>query len=217
MESLIYNRVSTEEQNPENQIKDCVSLAKSLNIEDYRVLEEQKSAFKDNEKREQFNLILSLIKKNKVGNLIVWDLDRLYRDRKKLIEFFQLTKAYKTKVHSYRQQWLNDLNNIPSPFNEIMFDLMIQILGWLAEEESRKKSERVKAAIRVKDGVKQSYKGNKWGRPSLSKKTKQRIRDMWNEGVSMKRISRELFYWDKNGNKKNVSVGVVHKIIHGKA
>jgi len=29
-----------------------------------------------------------------------------------------------------------------------MFDMMLQIMGWLAEEESKKKSERVKIAYK---------------------------------------------------------------------
>ena len=51
-----------------------------------------------------------------------------------------------------------------------MWDFMIQQAGEEAEEESRKKSERVKLAVRNEDGVTKSYKGNKWGRKTMSSK-----------------------------------------------
>jgi hypothetical protein len=41
---------------------------------------------------------------------------------------------------------------------------MIQNEGEKAEEESKKKSDRVKLAVKQVNGVTKSYKGNKWGR-----------------------------------------------------
>lgn len=73
--TIIYNRVSTEEQNPENQLKDCIKLVSELNITNYEVLEEKKSAWKNDNKREVFNEIRQRIIKSNLKNLIVWDLD----------------------------------------------------------------------------------------------------------------------------------------------
>ena len=138
--NIVYIRTSTHDQHPENQLKDCLSINK---WGEYSVYDEELSAWKDDFKREQFGAITDLIKKRKVTHLIVWDLDRLYRNRKKLIGFFQLCKVYKCKVHSFRQQWLEDINKMPEPWNEMMFDLMLQVMGWIAEDESNKKSERI--------------------------------------------------------------------------
>ena len=82
-ENIIYNRVSTDRQNPANQLKDCVSVARRLNLIDYKILSEKKSGFKEIE-REVFNSIKKAVQQRQVKNLIVWDLDRLYRNRKKL-------------------------------------------------------------------------------------------------------------------------------------
>lgn len=213
MDALIYNRTSTEEQNPENQLKDCVSIANRLSLT-YEVLEEHKSAFKDNVNRDKFKEALKLIKSKKIKNFIVWDLDRIYRNRKKLINFFQICKFYKVKIHSFNQSWLDNLNSIPEPFNEIMFDLMLQIMGWLAEEESMKKSQRVKIAVRKVNGVTKSYKGNKWGRKNIeTKRLKEDILKLRNEGKTLREIAKLVYYYDKNNNQKNPSPARVMQIL----
>lgn len=210
---MIYLRTSTEEQNPQNQLKDCLEVLRRLNINEYEVFEDKISGWKD-VRREGFDKVKSLISKKEVQHLIVWDLDRLVRNRRKLIEFFEFCRIYHCKIHSYRQQWLESLNTIQEPFNEIMFNLMLQIMGWLAEEESIKKSERVKIAVRRKDGEKtKSYKGNIWGRKSLSKKVINEVLELHNQGKSIRQITKIAFYWDKNNNKRFLSIGAVHKII----
>jgi len=86
-------------------------------------------------------------------------------------------------------------------------------MGWLAEDESKKKSERIKASVRKKDGKTVSYKGNKWGRKSLSKQAKDKIITLHKEGVSIRNICKQVTYTDKNNSMKNVSVGIVHKTL----
>ena len=200
MKAIIYLRTSTEEQNPQNQLKDCLSINK---YGDHELFEEKQSAYKDRDRKE-FNQVIKLIKQQENSHLIVWDLDRIYRNRKKLIEFFDMCKIYNCKIHSFRQTWLEELHKIQEPFNEIMHTLMLQIMGWLAEEESKKKSERVKLAVRKKEGHStKSYKGNKWGRKSLSSQKQNKIKELRTQGKSIRDISKEL----------NISVGVVHKFI----
>lgn len=204
MSKAVYIRTSTEEQSPENQKQDCFSLLN--NSKDVEIYLEKQSAWKDNKEREVFETLKKDISKGKVERLVVWDLDRIYRNRKKLISFFEFCKQYKVKIHSYRQQWLEQLNNIQEPFNDIMFNLMLEIMGWLAEEESRKKSERVKTAFR-------SGKYKNWGRPSLPKSAINEVLSLYNQGYSLRKISQSVFYWDKSRNKRKVSLGGVHKII----
>lgn len=200
MKKIIYLRTSTEEQNPQNQLRDCKSL---LNNSDFELIEEKQSAFKDKD-RPQFESIRNRIKKREINELICWDLDRLYRNRKKLVQFFGYCKIYKCKINSFRQQWLDQLNKMPEPFNEIMFDMMIQIMGWLAEEESKKRSDRVKIAF------KNSKK--KWGRRPL-KKVESRVMELYNQGKTTREIASLVHYWDKSRNKKFISKSAVHKII----
>lgn len=200
MKVVIYIRTSTKEQEPENQLDACLQLNQWGS---YEVFKDQQSAWKDNKERDDFNKLLVLIKKGQVSHLIVWDLDRLYRNRLKLVEFFKLCKAYKCTIHSVRQAWLEDMTKIPAPWNDIMFDLMINIMGWIAEEESSKKSDRVKKATRQIGGQTVSYKGNKWGRKAVSKQKRSQIEDYFKENprASIRQASETL----------KLGVGTVHK------
>lgn len=210
---IVYIRTSTDEQNPNNQLKDIDTL---VDLDDTSVFEDKHSAWKNDEGRIEFSKIKGLIKKRGVSDLFIWDFDRLYRNRKKLITFFKFCKVYNCKIHSFRQDWFDSLNKMPEPFNEMMFDFMLQIMGWLGEEESSKKSDRVKLAVRKKKGVTVSYKGNKWGRKGLSKQTIKRVIDMKlnNPRLSVRKIAENAYYYDDSGNKKKLSKSAVHKILY---
>jgi len=199
MEIAMYIRTSTEEQTPALQIKDCSDLASGS----FKIYQDKQSAWKDNKERESFERLKKDIKKGDIKELIVWDLDRLYRNRKKLIEFFEYCRIFGCSVQSYRQQWLSNLNKIQPPFNEIMFDLMLQIMGWLAEEESIKKSERVKLAVSKRDGITHSKYGNKWGRKTISTYKLNQIHNMYKSDLSLRQIAKQV----------GVSKSVVHKTL----
>ena len=218
--TIIYLRTSTEEQNPEIQKKDCEELSKKLNIFDYEVLEEQKSAFKEDAQRDKWDIIISLIKKGKLNNLIVWDLDRIYRNRKKLVGFFELCKLNKCLIFSVRQTFLNEIQDLKLPegfefIKEMMINNFIQFLGWIAEDESKKKSDRIRNAIVMTDEGAFSYKGNKWGRKEISQNTINKVLELKQSGISIREIAKQIFYYDKNNNQKQISRSVVHKIISG--
>lgn len=209
MESIIYIRTSTEDQEPKNQIKACEKLTEP----GYILLEDKQSAFTDNKERDGFEKAKKLIKKKKISKFIVWDLDRIYRNRIKLKEFFQFCKIYECSIHSVNQAWLEELSNVPAPFDDIMHELMLNLMGWLAEDESKKKSKRVRLAVRRVPGQPtKSYRGKKWGRkkmPSAEKK----IIQCHKEGKNLREICKEVYYWDKSNHKKFVSLGFVHKTI----
>jgi len=213
--TIIYLRTSTEEQSPRNQLEACEDLAKKLKLQDYQILEDKISGWKDLE-RESFETIRKSIQKQEVKYLICWDLDRLYRNRKKLIEFFEFCKIYNCKIYSARQEWLENLNKIQEPFNEIMHSLMLQIMGWLSEEESNKKSERVKLAIRKKDGKTYSKFGSKWGRKAInSPRLRDKVRELKQQGLSFREIQKheEVYFYDKHGNKKKPSLATIYSYL----
>ncbi len=218
--NIIYIRVSTDEQTPELQKNSCEKLANSLGIEDYEILEENQSAWKDDYKREKFNKVLRLISRKRVKNIIVWDLDRIYRNRKKLVGFFELCKSCKCSILSVRQTFLNEIQKVELPegfdfIKDMMINNFIQFLGWISEDESKKKSDRVRNAIvQTKEGA-FSYKGKKWGRKKLSKQTINKVLELKKENpnISIREISKQVYHYDKNNNKKQLSRSAVHKIL----
>lgn len=198
---VVYIRTSTDEQNPENQLADIEKIVGK----DYILYKEQQSAWNQEKERPEFNKIIKEIKSSRLSDLYVWDLDRIYRNRINLVDFFKLSKSFKVNIHSYRQIWLEDINKIPTPWNEIVSDMFIQILGWLAEEESTKKSERVRSARRFKEDGVYSYTGKKWGRKTLSTQKQNLLIEMNNRipKPSMRYMAKEL----------GISLGVVHKYL----
>jgi DNA invertase Pin-like site-specific DNA recombinase len=215
MKVAIYIRTSTKEQTPELQLRACEEKAGK----EYLLFKDQQSAWQDFKERNEFNKLIQLIKEKKITDVYVWDLDRIYRSRKKLLEFFELCRVYNCKIHSYRQNWLEDMNSMPKPWDEIIYNLMLQIMGWIAEEESSKKSDRVKNAVSKKKNHKgevitTSVYGKKWGRKRITSQTINKILELRAKGYSIKNISKEVWLYDKHGNKsKNISVGAVHKIV----
>lgn len=205
----LYIRCSTLEQEPDLQINDI----KTICEKPFELFKENQSAWAENVVRPVFSSIISLIKKRKISDLYVWDLDRIYRNRKRLQEFFILCKTYDCKVHSYRQNWLEDINSIPAPFNEIVFDLLINITGWMGQDESQKKSERVKMAVKKRNNGTYSYKGNKWGRKALPKQTIDRVLEFHLQGKSIREIASLVKIYDKHNNGKQISKSAVHKIL----
>ena len=208
--NAIFIRCSTENQTPELQLNDILSMNPPSDAVIYR---EQLSAWKENIKRPEFEKILSKIRSRQISTLYVWNLDRLYRNRKRLVEFLALCHRCNVKVFSYNQKWLDSIMTMDEPFNEIMYNLMLQILGWIGESESTTKSNRVKMAVKHTAGVTVSYKGNKWGRKSLPKQTISRVLGLHSEGKSIRQIAAAVQVYDKNNNGRNISVGAVHKIL----
>ena len=198
----MYIRTSTEDQEPENQIKDI----ETLSGKDYILYQDKQSAWKDSVERENFEKLKKDIQNKRINELFVWDWDRLFRNRLRLKEFFLFCKAYNCQIHSYRQLFYEELYKVPSPFNEIMQSMVLDLLGWMAEDESNKKSGRVKAAIRKKVGSPtMSYKGNKWGRKTISTQKVNRLLEIYrnNPTVSLRTLAQQ----------SGLSLGSVHKTL----
>ena len=210
--NIIYIRTSSEDQEPENQIKSCEKLFE----EEYELLQDKQSAFKDNKDREGFEKAKKLIKSGKIKRFIAWDWDRIFRNQKRLVEFFKFCELYKCQIHSVNQKYFDDFYKIPAPFDEIVSNLVLNLMGWLAEDESKKKSDRVKLAVRKVKGKKtKSYKGNKWGRKSISTQAINKVLQLKkdNPKITMRQIAAQVTYAGKNNQTKNISASLVHKIL----
>lgn len=191
---IIYLRTSTEEQTPENQLSDVLTLVKSA---DYDLFIEKQSAWKDSLKaRPVFSKIREAIMNKEIKRLYIWDFDRLYRNRVQFVNFWTLCKMNNVQVLSFRQNILSQTETMQEPFKSVIETFIVQFVSWLAEEESNKKSERVRIAFK-------NHGGEKWGRPALEKKTVYEIMRRRNNGESLRVIAEAV----------KVSKSAVHKTI----
>jgi len=212
---VVYLRASTDEQDTENQ---RVALQKMVPGHAEWHSESSSAWRSDSEKsRPVFAALRERVLHGEIDHFYVWDLDRLYRNRRRLVAFFKLCTARGTKIISFRQPWLSQIVEMPEPWNEIVQDLMVQVLGWLAEDESQKRSDRVRASMRERaDGTVVSRNGRKWGRPGLAKQTRRRVIETYqahDEALSMRELASLVVRYDKHGNAKPISKSTVHKII----
>lgn len=220
---IMYLRTSTTEQNPKLQLIDTATVAPAPRL----IIYERQSAWKDNiNNRPKFKHVVSLIEKGLISSINVWDLDRLYRNRLLQAEFMVKCNMYNCTVRSFRQKFIQSFEELLSVVDKSspMYwfvektvkqqkENLIEIFGYMAEEESRKKSDRIKNAIKKVDGITKSYNGKRWGRKSLPKRVEKEVLELRAKGLSYSAIVKEVTYYDKNKNIKNISKTQVCRII----
>ncbi len=207
---IVYIRTSTKEQEPELQLRDILPMIEG----EYKKFEEQKSAYKENVKRPRLDAVIKLIEAGKVTHLYAWDLDRIYRNRLKLKALFLLCKTRGTIIRTANQKWLDDINKIPAPFNDIVMEMLINFMGWIGEDESLKKSGRVKNAIIKKEGEKaMSYFGNKWGRKLIPDSVIKEVFELRKKGKSIREISKSVWVHNELKGSRLISKSAVHKLL----
>ena len=227
--AIIYNRVSTTEQNHELQLKECAEFCKSKGWEIIgEPLQEQASAFKDESKREKFQEMLQRAEKGEFKHIVVWNMDRFSRQPEeevlKLVK--KLNLLYGVDINAVKGDMWSELVQSISKLKEQGFigeaisDFLEKIIRGLefqrAYRESKTKSERVKLAVRKEQGVKKSYKGHKWGRKAInSDRLKEKIKELKQQGLSIRQIlkNEEVYYYDSNKNKKKPSVATIHSYL----
>ena len=210
MKCVIYIRTSTKEQYPEKQLEECRIFAKNRG---YHIIEEdieQLSAFKEDVIRPLYEIIKSKAYSGEIQAVIVWALDRWVRNRDTLLEDVTYLRGCGVKLHSVKEEWLEAIN-IEGSLGKTIQEFLLGLIGSLAEMESQRKSERVKMAYESYKKEERIYK--KWGRKSLPDRVVDEVLAFKKEGKSIRWISQNVFYYDKNNNKKNLAIGSVHKII----
>ncbi len=136
---VIYLRVSSSEQTVENQLPALKQWIAGKGYELVEVYQENESAWKSGHQRELSRLFADL-QKRKPDICLVWALDRLTREGiAKIFELIHKFKFYGVQVISYQELW--------TEVGGAMADLLYAITAWVAEFESKRKSERIKAGI----------------------------------------------------------------------
>jgi len=208
----IYARVSTAQQTVEQQIDKLRLKVKRHNeIEEeeqwYIVKEylEKESAFKQDHKRKQFNQMLEDAKNGKFNILLVWSFDRFSRGGVfKTIPLLERLHSYGVQFKSVQESFLDSTS--PN------FELMMPIFSWIAKQESKHRSERMKIKFDLK-----RKKNEPIGRATQSALMKEqgipdKILELKKENpsLSIRNISKMVKYKSKDGKLRPVSLGYVH-------
>jgi DNA invertase Pin-like site-specific DNA recombinase len=171
LKAVIYARVSTDKQDAGNQIPDMQALALRRGFEVVETYTEQETAWKAGHQAELARLLKDA-RRRRFDVVIVWALDRLCRQggtaMTVLINSFN---QYGVGVISHQEAWMDTTG----PFREVL----ICFIGWMAQFESQRRSERTKAGLKntlAKGVTKKGKRISKLGRPEGSKDGKKRTR-----------------------------------------
>ena len=161
--AVIYCRISTIDQNLENQRIVLTDWAKQRGFEVIAVYEEEESAWKAGHQG-QLARLLDDARRRRFSLIVVWALDRLNREGAlAILSIVHRLSIYGVKVLSYQESW----TEVPGEVGELLYALT----GWVARMESQRRSERTKAGLaRVR------AQGKRLGRPPGSKDRKKRKR-----------------------------------------
>lgn len=176
----IYGRVSTLEQNTDNQINFLQEIVTRNGWKLVQVyVDEGVSGTKGRDKRPEFDRLCKDMVRRKFNRILVWDISRLGRSLQHLVEF--LNDVHSVNCHLYIHQSGLDTS---TPSGRMMF----QMVGVFSEFERSMISERVKLGLtRVKS------RGVKLGRPmKITTQTKKQIWMLLDEGVSLSEVAKSL-------------------------
>lgn len=161
LKTVIYARVSTNNQSTDNQIPVLTEWALNRGWELTGTYRENESAWKAGHQTEWARLIADA-RRSKFSRVIVWALDRVCRQG--ATETLIIVKT----LHQYNV----DLISYQEPFTEMpgeVTELMFAWFGWVAKMESVRRSERTKAGQ-----ARARREGKVIGRPKGRKDKKKR-------------------------------------------
>ncbi len=163
MKCCVYLRVSTCQQDTENQGIALTQWAEQRGFEVVAIYREEESAWRSGHQRELARLVMDA-RKRKFRVILVWALDRLSREGSAaILGIVSRLSRYGVKVLSYQESW----TEAPGELGELLF----AIAGWVARMESQRRSERTKAGL-----TRARSQGKRLGRPPGSKDKRKRRR-----------------------------------------
>ena len=160
--AVIYGRVSTKDQNTENQLRELRKVAKNNGWKiTYEYIDHGISGAKGRDQRPEFDSLLRDAVRKEFDVIMAWSVDRLGRSLQHLMGF--LDEIHAKGVHLYLHQQGVDTT---TPAGKALF----QMTGVFAEFERAMIQERVKAGLE-----RAKAQGKVLGRPKVSTTTERKI------------------------------------------
>src|SRR3712207_6020610 len=174
----LYARVSTEDrgQDPETQLRPLREYAKRRG---FKVVGEYVDKTSGTiESRPNYQRLFEAARKRELDVVLVWRYDRFARSTRALVNALGEFRARGVAFISYQENV-----DTTTPQGELVFGMMAN----LAQFESALIGERVKAGM-----ARARAQGKQTSRPPIPEATKSKIAELRGQGVSIKRIAREL-------------------------
>jgi DNA invertase Pin-like site-specific DNA recombinase len=183
MRVAIYARVSTDDkgQDPENQLQQLRAWCASAGHEIAHEYIDRESGRKGINGRKQFAALFEDAHKRKFDCVLFWALDRFSREGMvPTIMHLQRLNACGVGFHSYTEAHL-------ATDNELVRNILLALLASLAKVEAQKISERTRAGM-----ARAKAQGKRIGRPTISRKTQERIAQRIAAGETPYRVAKDL-------------------------
>lgn len=177
--AAIYLRVSTDAQSVEQQRSELERLARARGFE--AVTYEDVGVSGSRASRPALDRLMEDARRGKVRAVLVWSLDRLDRNMHHIIDRIATLERHGAPVLSACESWMAEQSEIRK--------LLIAVLGWVAEFERARISERTKAGLaRVRRHGSKS--GKPIGRPPASSIMLGAAADLVSSGASVRAAAR---------------------------
>jgi DNA invertase Pin-like site-specific DNA recombinase len=170
--AAIWARVSTDRQTEANQIPDLERFCEHRGYEiAKRYLLSDVSAFNGGH-RETLKAALDAAHRGEFQVIVVWAVDRICREGiEELLKIVREFRERHVSLISLQEPWLNG--------SDATTELLIAVAGWVARQESARRSERIKAGLarRRADGV--QIGGRKPGARDKRKRSSEGYKAAW--------------------------------------
>ena len=167
MKAAIWARVSTTDQETENQVSNLEAWADAKNHDVVEIYTVNESAYRGAQ-RKALEAVYRDAHQGRFEVLLVWSLDRLSREGiRQTLEIFNKLSGHGVQVLSFQEPWT-------AAAGPEIRELMISITGWIANQYSRRLSENTKAGL-----ARAKANGVRLGRPPGAKDKRKRRRSRY--------------------------------------
>jgi len=178
---LIYSRVSTKDQELENQLRQLREYAASQHWVVIETVCDVASGGKNATERHGLGRVLLMAHQRKFDVLLFWSLDRLSREgTRRTIEYLTTLEQHGVDWHSYSEPYLSTLG--------LFKDAIIAVISCLARMERIRISDRTKAGMQRSAAI----NGTTYGRPRTSTARIDEARRLRSEGLSFAKIGKHM-------------------------
>ena len=177
---LIYSRVSTADQDAQNQVAQLKDYASKQGWHVVDVIVDVASGGKDASERTGLCKVMTLGHQRRYDLLLFWSLDRFSREgsRKTIAHLTQL-ESFGVDFHSFTEPYLSTLG--------VFSDAIVALLSALARQEKLRISERTRAGLQ-----RAVANGKRLGRPRTAGDRVEQARRLRAEGLSYAKIGERM-------------------------